>query len=154
MARAIDLVGDPWSLLLLSRAILGVRRFQDFAERLDAPPTTLTRKLGELVERGMLETHEYAPQRVEYELTAQGRDFLPVLLAMAAWGSKWLFPDGAPLECTNPTGSARIDPIVVDRRTLTRLHSGSVALRPGPGASTALRRSMPKPVLLATERAS
>jgi len=87
---------------------------------------------------------EYAahPPREEYELTAKGLDFLPVLLSLAAWGGRWLSPGGAPLELVHPETGAAIQPALVDASTGKELHAGQVGVQPGPGASPELRRSM------------
>src|SRR6478609_6367686 len=98
IARSVEEVGDGWSLMILRNALLGARRFQDFAAQLDVPPTTLARRLSALTARGFFVRREYAahPPREEYELTAKGLDFLPVLLALAAWGERWLSPGSEP----------------------------------------------------------
>ncbi len=144
IARSVEEVGDGWSLMILRNALLGAKRFQDFESQLDAPPTTLTRRLQSLTERGFFvrRTYESRPPREEYELTDKGLDFLPVLLSLAAWGGRWLSPDGAPLELIDPETNATILPLVVDEHTGRRLDAGGVGVRPGPGASAALREAM------------
>jgi len=96
IARSIEEVGDGWSLMILRNALLGTKRFQDFEQELHAPPTTLARRLQSLTERGFFARREYEshPRREEYELTEKGREFLPVLLSLAAWGGRWLSPGG------------------------------------------------------------
>ena len=144
IARSVEQVGDGWSLMILRDALLGAKRFQDFETGLGAPPTTLTRRLHTLTEQGFFVRREYEahPKREEYELTQKGLDFLPVLLALAAWGGRWLSPEGAPLEFVDPVTGAAIEPSLVDARTGRRLVAGKVGLRAGPGASPALRRAM------------
>jgi DNA-binding HxlR family transcriptional regulator len=144
IARSVEEVGDGWSLMILRNALLGAKRFQDFEAQLGAPPTTLARRLSTLTERGFFVRREYEahPPREEYELTAKGLDFLPVLLALAAWGGRWLSPSGAPLEFMDPESGAGIEPALVDARTGRVLVAGRVGVRPGPGASTKLRQSM------------
>ncbi len=144
IARSVDEVGDGWSLMILRNALLGAKRFQDFEAQLDAPPTTLARRLSTLTERGFFVRREYAahPPREEYELTDKALDFLPVLLSLAAWGGRWLSPDGAPLELIDAESGACVEPTVVDARTGQRLIAGRVGARPGPGASAGLRKAM------------
>ena len=144
IARSIEEVGDGWSLMILRNALLGTKRFQDFERQLGAPPTTLTRRLQRLTERGFLVRREYEthPRREEYELTAKGRDFLPVLLCLAGWGARWLSPGGAPFELIDAESGAPLEPLLVDSRTGRALVAGEVGLRPGPGASPELRRTM------------
>ena len=144
IARAVEEVGDGWSLMILRNALLGARRFQDFERQLDAPATTLTRRLRGLTERGFFTRREYAthPPREEYELTQKGLEFLPVLLSLASWAGRFLSPDGAPFEFVDPATGKAIEPVLVDAHSGRRLLAGGVGLRPGPGASQALRKSM------------
>jgi len=144
IARSVEEVGDGWSLMILRNALLGTTRFQDFEAQLSAPPTTLARRLRLLTARGFFVRREYAarPPREEYELTAKGLDFLPVLLSLAAWGGRWLSPKGAPLEFVDPETGAPIRPALVDACTGRELLAGRVGVRPGPGASQKLRRTM------------
>ena len=153
IARATDEVGDAWSLLILRSAFLGVRSFQDFEQRLAAPTSTLTRKLRQLCDRGLLEKVRYheRPPRDEYVLSDKGRDLLPVLLALAAWGNRWLAPNGAPLVLVDAHTHEPVEPVVCDARTQRRLGLGAVAIAAGPGASPELRRALPQPVPFATE---
>lgn len=144
IARSVEEVGDGWSLMILRNALLGAKRFQDFEQQLSAPPNTLARRLSTLTERGFFVRREYEahPLREEYELTDKALDFLPVLLSLAAWGGRWLSPGGAPLELVDPVTGFGIEPTVVDARTGRRLVAGGVGVRPGPGASAALRQTM------------
>ena len=144
IARSVEEVGDGWSLMILRNALLGAKRFQDFEAQLDVPPTTLARRLSALTARGFFVRREYAahPPREEYELTDKGLDFLPVLLSLAAWGGRWLSPDGAPLELVHPDTGAAIRPALIDARTGKELLAGQVGVQPGPGASKALRNAM------------
>jgi DNA-binding HxlR family transcriptional regulator len=144
IARSVEQVGDGWTLMILRNALLGAKRFQDFEAQLGAPPTTLTRRLHALTAQGFFERRVYEahPRREEYELTDKGLDFLPVLLALGAWGGRWLSPDGAPLECIDAKSGRPLDPVLVDAKSGRRLAAGKVGLRPGPGASPELRRAM------------
>lgn len=149
IARSLDQVGEGWSLLILRDALLGARRFQDFEQRLAIPPNTLTRRLKVLCERGLLERRRYAehPPRDEYALTDKGRDLLPVLLSLAAWGNRWLAPEGATLVPIDAETGKRVEPVVVDRTTLRVLEPGRVGLKAGPAAPAALRRALARPVV-------
>jgi len=150
IARCLDETGDWWSMLILRSAFMGVRRFQHFQERLGIAPNTLARRLEALTEHGLLvrQTYNERPPREEYELTEKGLDFLPVLLAMAAWGNRWLAPEGVAIECVDPETGRAIHPLVVDRETGRELRPGTVALRAGPGARPAVKRGLENWVLL------
>lgn len=69
----------------------GLTRFDQFRKSLGIAPTILTRRLATLTEEGLLEKHRYSerPPREEYHLTAAGRDFLPVLFIIGAWGRQY-----------------------------------------------------------------
>jgi DNA-binding HxlR family transcriptional regulator len=98
VARALAIVGDRWSVLLLRDALLGARRFDDFQASLGISPAMLTRRLRKLVDEGMLEPVAYQdrPTRYEYRLTEMGRDFHRVIVVMMAWGDRWLAGEDAP----------------------------------------------------------
>ncbi len=88
IARSLAFAGDAWSILILRDAHAGLTRFDQFRKSLGIAPTILTRRLATLTEEGLLEKQRYSehPPRDEYLLTAAGRDFLPVLFMIGAWG--------------------------------------------------------------------
>ncbi|BBP77063.1 transcriptional regulator [Pseudomonas gingeri NCPPB 3146 = LMG 5327] len=90
VARALEQLGDGWSLLILRDAFYGLRRFDDFLNSLGIATNTLTRRLNDLVLGGLLERRPYQdkPPRYEYHLTEAGRDLRPVILTLMAWGAK------------------------------------------------------------------
>ena len=91
IARSLAVAGDAWSLLILRDAHAGLTRFDQFRKSMGIAPTMLTRRLAVLTEEGLLEKRRYSehPPREEYLLTAAGRDFLPVLFMIGAWGRKY-----------------------------------------------------------------
>ena len=98
VARASAVLGDRWSILLLTDLFLGVRRFDDFHQRLGLSRTTLTNRLKLLEEYEVIQRHVYQeqPRRHEYRLTAKGRDLFPVITALVNWGDKYYFSDDSP----------------------------------------------------------
>jgi DNA-binding HxlR family transcriptional regulator len=118
VARALLRVGDAWSMMILRDAAYGQTRFDQFHKSLGIAPNILTRRLAGLVEAGLLEKRRYSqrPPRDEYVLTARGRDFLPILSAIGAWGTRHFGEGGVSCMVDTGTGVA-IDPVVVDRRT-------------------------------------
>ncbi len=90
IARSLAVVGDAWSMLIMRDAHAGLTRFDDFRKGLGIAPTMLTGRLSALTDEGLLEKRRYSerPPRDEYVLTEAGRDFLPVLFAIGAWGRK------------------------------------------------------------------
>jgi DNA-binding HxlR family transcriptional regulator len=91
IARGLACVGDAWSTLILRDAHAGLTRFDQFRKSLGIAPTILTGRLAALTEEGLLEKRRYSerPPRDEYVLTVAGRDFLPVLFMIGAWGRKY-----------------------------------------------------------------
>jgi DNA-binding HxlR family transcriptional regulator len=92
VASALDRIGEKWTLLILRDLMLHPsRRFQDLIESLKGcAPNTLSARLSSLEEMGLIERrlYEQHPPRMEYVLTAKGREVRPVLKALRAWGLK------------------------------------------------------------------
>ena len=98
IARALEIVGERWTLLIVRDALLGVRRFEDFQRSLGVARNVLADRLNRLVEEGVLERRAYSerPPRHEYRLTEKGRDLWPVVHALVTWGDRYAAPDGPP----------------------------------------------------------
>jgi DNA-binding HxlR family transcriptional regulator len=95
IARALEVVGERWTLLVVRDAFYGVRRFNDFQAHLDIPKAVLSDRLDGLVENGILERQpdpDHAGRQL-YELTSAGRDLWPVLNALLAWGGRHRYPN-------------------------------------------------------------
>lgn len=92
LARALEIVGERWTLLIIRDAFLGLRRFDQFQESLGIARNVLADRLNWLVAEGILERVRYGerPVRHEYQLTAKGRDLLLTLTAFRQWGDKYL----------------------------------------------------------------
>jgi DNA-binding HxlR family transcriptional regulator len=100
MARAADLLGDRWSLLILREAFYGVARFDDMRADIGAPRALLSQRLDRLVAAGVLERRPYrepgARVRQGYHLTPAGQELAIPLLAMMQWGDRHLRDDAPP----------------------------------------------------------
>jgi DNA-binding HxlR family transcriptional regulator len=118
IGRALLRVGDAWSMMILRDAGYGATRFDQFRTSLGIAPNILTRRLAALTEDGLLEKRRYSerPPRDEYVLTGKGRDFLPILLAIGAWGAKH-HGEGDVTKAIDRATGAVIEPVVVDRAT-------------------------------------
>jgi DNA-binding HxlR family transcriptional regulator len=104
VARVLEIIGDPWTPLVLRDAYHGLTRFDDFQRSLGIARNTLSDRLRRLVEGGMLEPRQYQehPPRSEYVLTPMGADFFPVMASMLVWGDRWLAdPEGPPVTITH-----------------------------------------------------
>ena len=93
MARGLDILGDPWTILVLREVFFGNGRFDAIKARLEVADSVLTKRLAGLVESGLLEKKAYddgGRTRQEYVLTPMGEDALPVLNAVTIWAEKHL----------------------------------------------------------------
>lgn len=121
IARSLSVLGDAWSMLILRDAHAGFTRFDQFRKSLGIAPTMLTKRLAVLVEENLLEKRQYSehPPRKEYLLTQAGKDFLPVLFVIGAWGRKHK-PYEHPEEMVtfiDAENGTEINPIVIDQVT-------------------------------------
>lgn len=137
IARAVDSVGEWWSILILREALYGVTRFDEFEKALRIAPTMLTRRLKSLVESGVLERRIYSerPARYEYILTDAGRDFRSVIVALHAWGNRHLALEGASVVLVNAKSGAVAEPVLVDRDSGAPITSEDFVFAPGPAAN-------------------
>jgi DNA-binding HxlR family transcriptional regulator len=95
LARALESLGERWTLLIVRDAFFGVRRFSDFQAHLDIPKAVLSDRLAGLVEDGILERRvdERHRGRYVYELTPAGRELWPVLYSLLVWGGRHRHPN-------------------------------------------------------------
>jgi DNA-binding HxlR family transcriptional regulator len=113
MARALDVIGERWALLVVRELILGPKRFTDLRAGLpNVGPDVLSQRLRELEAAGVLARRTLAPPAASrvYELTERGRALEPVLLALGEWGSAAPIPPGSP--------QLGVDSTVIALRTL------------------------------------
>jgi DNA-binding HxlR family transcriptional regulator len=91
VARALDAIGDWWSLLILREALFGVRRFNEFQARLGLAKNILAVRLRALVDHGILKTAPASDGSAyqEYVLTPKGRGVFPVLVALRQWSEEF-----------------------------------------------------------------
>ena len=106
IGRAMEIIGEKWTVLVLREVFMGIRRFEDMRVRTNIPRQVLTNRLATLVEHGLLRRVPYQEpgtrSRDEYRLTDKGLDLYPVLVALLAWGDRYLGdPDGSPLALTH-----------------------------------------------------
>ncbi len=139
VGRAMAILGEKWTIVVLREVFSGVRRFDDMRVRTGVPRQVLTNRLAMLVEHGVLRREPYrepgARVRHEYRLTPKGLDLYPVLIAVAAWGDRYLAdPEGPPLEFAHRDCGS---PVHAEIRCADGHEVGDnrdVVPRPGPGA--------------------
>ncbi len=142
VARALGVLGDGWTLLLLREAFLGTRRFADFERELGVAKNVLTQRLSHLVERGVLQRVDAGTHgtRYEYELTPRGKDLAAVMTALRQWGDRWLSgPGNEPLLAIDRRTGRPIPRVRLIDEEGRPLRARDLELRPGPGASAATR---------------
>src|ERR687885_1434461 len=100
IARAMEILGERWTFLILREAFYGVRRFSDIQRNLGIARNILSARLQTLVRAGILERRRYQeePERFEYRLTAAGRDLYPAIITIMRWGDEHLNGATPPVE--------------------------------------------------------
>ena len=141
MARALERVGEQWSMLILRDAFDGLTRFDEFQKSLGIASNMLTRRLNTLVEQGLLERRPYCqrPPRFEYILTARGRDFRPVLLMLMAWGTQHFSPEGPMLMLVDQSTGAPVETALVDRASGKVINGDEHIWVAGPAATEGMK---------------
>jgi DNA-binding HxlR family transcriptional regulator len=92
IARALSVVGDTWTMLIVRELFNGNRRFNGLLGETGAPPAILSERLAGLERDGVVEKCQYSQRsdRFEYRLTVKGRDLYPVLISLMTWGDRWM----------------------------------------------------------------
>jgi DNA-binding HxlR family transcriptional regulator len=151
VGRALSLVGERWTMMILREAFFGVRRFGQFARNLNIPRPTLSLRLRKLVDSGLLDRVPYStdPERHEYRLTQAGRDLLPAVITLMRWGDAYLAgPEGPPIVLRHDTCGKRTHPHLtcdvcgeeIDARNVTSERGpGHVPAPPSPKRATSSR---------------
>lgn len=138
LARGLELIGDWWSPLIIRDLFLGVARFDELVEDLGISRNLLTKRLTSLVKNGVVARKAYQrrPTRYEYRLTEAGRDLVPAILALTAWGDRWARPgEGSPILFVHKVCGHHFEPMVVCSECGGPVGFDSVAAVPGPGGA-------------------
>jgi DNA-binding HxlR family transcriptional regulator len=98
IARALEVVGERWTFLIIRDALLGVSRFDGFLDSLGIARNVLTDRLNALVANGIFDriAYQQRPTRHEYHLTPKGRDLVPVIVTLMEWGDRHFSGKGGP----------------------------------------------------------
>jgi len=137
LARALSVVGDRWTLLVLREAFLRVRRFEDFQERLGIARRVLAARLKHLVEQGVLKkvAYQQRPTRYEYRLTEKGLGLYPVLVSLVHWGDvHYAGKKGPPMLHRHLACGHDFTSVMTCSECGEAVHPREVAPHPGPGA--------------------
>ncbi len=149
IARALEVVGDRWTLLIIRDVIHGLRRFDEFLDSLGIASNVLTERLNRLVDEGVLERVPYSerPERFEYRPTNKGRELGVALLALMQWGDRHL-SDKPPRIARRRSDKSPVSVRLVAKDG-SAIAPSDLELLPGPGAqpprqSTRSSRRSPK----------
>jgi DNA-binding HxlR family transcriptional regulator len=138
IARALEVLGDRWTILVVRDAFLGVRRFEDFQRSLAVARNVLTDRLGRLVDEGVMERVRYQdrPARYEYRLTEKGVDLWPVTIALLHWGDRhYQTEETRPRIVRHRDCGGEITRHLTCTRCGAMLGPRDVVATPGPGAT-------------------
>jgi DNA-binding HxlR family transcriptional regulator len=136
IARALEVIGDRWTTLVVREAFLRTRRFEDFQRNLGIARNVLTDRLTRLVAEGVLERRPYQehPPRDEYRLTQKGLDLWPVLIGLLRWGDRYVAEGGPPRLIVHRGCGGELDDHMRCDSCGRDLGPRDVEAVPGPGA--------------------
>jgi DNA-binding HxlR family transcriptional regulator len=143
-ARALEQVGERWSLLIIRNALFaGATRFNDFG-RLGIATNILKSRLDGFVDAGIMQRRTYSrnPEHYDYLLTDRGRDLAPVIVALTEWGDRWAAPDGPPVLYAHSVCGGRITQQTTCAACGQVHDPAEVQARPGPGMPAELAARM------------
>ena len=138
IARALEVLGERWTLLIVRDAILGLRRFDDFQRSLGVARNVLTDRLGRLVDAGILDRVPYQdrPARYEYQLTPMGRELGVPVISLMHWGDRHLAdPAGPPRLTRHHDCGGSVTLALVCGTCGGPVPAAEVDVIPGPGTS-------------------
>ena len=136
LARSLDVIGEPWTPLIVRDVWMGRRKFDEIQGNLEISRKVLADRLETLVGEGVLERRLYQerPPRHEYVLTGKGKELMGVLLALISWGDRWVSGEGAPMLIRHKACRQTVDAQVTCSSCGDPLQAGDVRFAPGPGA--------------------
>lgn len=139
LARAVEVLGERWTPLILRDLLIGVRQFDEIRRDLGISTSVLTARLHRLTERGVVERRPYGDRgRHEYHLTPKGEAAVPILLALLAWGDEWEGgPDGPPTQVVHRTCGRTTSARAHCAECGERLEPGDLSYHRGPGSRRA-----------------
>jgi DNA-binding HxlR family transcriptional regulator len=138
IARTLDVIGEPWSPLILRDVFVGINRFEQIQGDLGISRKVLTERLNWLVESGVLERRQYEtrPHRNEYVLTPKGAQLVDLLMVMVAWGDQWTDDGTGPPVLYRHHACGEVSHVELRCANCGEpMRSGDVDILPGPGAT-------------------
>jgi DNA-binding HxlR family transcriptional regulator len=142
VARALEVIGERWTLLIVRDAVLGIERFEDFQADLGIASNVLSNRLKHLCDEDVLRRvpDPERPGRPKYVLTEKGAELGPVLIVLMKWGDRHYPTPGGPPRLTLHTGcGGNIGPDFRCDRCGKQAKPGELDLPDGPGLAFAQR---------------
>ncbi|HVV23539.1 MAG TPA: helix-turn-helix domain-containing protein [Pseudonocardiaceae bacterium] len=133
LARALEVLGERWTLLVVRDAFYGVRRFGDFATQLGIPRAVLTNRLRLLVREGVLTRDDSGAGNVEYVLTPKGVALWPVVRSLIDWGDEFYSPGGVKRALRHDADGGLLDREGRCERCTSVVPVPDIRIEPGPG---------------------
>jgi DNA-binding HxlR family transcriptional regulator len=137
IARTMNVIGEPWSPLILRNVYVGMTHFEQLQQNLGISRKVLAERLRWLVSCGVLDRTEYAtrPSRFAYTLTDKGVELVDLLLVMVRWGDRWLAGEAGPPTLYRHHACGQISHVeLVCSECGQPMHAPDVDVLPGPGA--------------------
>jgi DNA-binding HxlR family transcriptional regulator len=138
IARALEVIGERWTLLVMREVLLSRRRFEEIRRHTGVASNILSDRLDTLVEHGVLERRRYAekPEAFEYRATEKGLELQPVLTTLMGWGDRHMAPaEGPPRVFVHTTCDHDTTPRLVCDHCGEAVDARTIRVRPGPGAN-------------------
>ncbi|MCM3885282.1 helix-turn-helix domain-containing protein [Frankia sp. R82] len=140
IARALEVVGSRWTIVVLREAFNGVRRFEDFHQHLGISPSVLSQRLRSMTSDGLLDRVPYREEgdreRHEYHPSAKAWDLYPVVVGLMQWGDRYLGDgDGTPVQLIDTNSGKPVIAAVVPHDTPTCAPS-DITVQPGDALRT------------------
>jgi DNA-binding HxlR family transcriptional regulator len=135
-ARALELVGERWSLLIIRNALFaGATRYNDFQKSLGIATNVLKTRLDGFVDAEIMVRRRYSqnPELYEYVLTDKGRELASIIVALTEWGDRWAAPDGPPVLYSHAVCGCEISQQTICATCGQVRDPAEVRARPGPG---------------------
>ena len=141
IARALAILGERWTLLVMREVLLGRRRFAELKRNVGVAPNILSDRLQTLVDHGLLKRRRYSdhPEAFEYVPTPKGVAVNPVLVSLMQWGDEYASPKGPPRVIVHTSCGHDAHPGLRCSHCGEPIDASDLKVRPGPGANAPQR---------------
>lgn len=139
IARTLDVIGEPWSPLILRDVFAGIHRFDQIQQDLGISRKVLAERLKWLVDSDVLERREYSshPPRHEYVLTKKGTELCDLLMVMVRWGDRWTAGEAGPPVLYRHHACGEISHVDLHCAVCDKpMHANDIDILPGPGSDS------------------